>query len=65
MNPDDVQELNELLDQIQSMKVHGSSRLGTALKKPILLLLLISRIENDRVEENRFQFDDIEKRLDC
>lgn len=63
MNPDDVQELNELLDQIQSMKVHGSSRLGAALKKPILLLLLISRIENDRVEENRFQFDDIEKRL--
>ena len=38
--------------------------LATALKKPLLLLLLVSRIENDRVEENRFQFDDIEKKLD-
>ena len=63
MNPDDLQELNELLEQIRAMKVHGSSRLGTALKKPLLLLLLVSRIENDRVEENRFQFDDIEQRL--
>jgi putative restriction endonuclease len=64
MNSDDLQELNELLEQIQSMKVHAPSRLGAALKKPLLLLLLISRIENDRVEENRFQFDDIEKKLD-
>jgi putative restriction endonuclease len=63
MNPDDVQELNELLEQIRSMKVHASSHLGAALKKPLLLLLLISQIENDRIEENRFQFDDIEKRL--
>ena len=46
------------------MKVHAPSRLGAALKKPLLLLLLVSRIENDRVEENRFQFDDIEKKLD-
>jgi putative restriction endonuclease len=64
MNQDDLQELNELLEQIRSMKVHAPSRLGAALKKPLLLLLLISRIENDRVEENRFQFDDIEKKLD-
>jgi len=63
MNLDDLQELNELLEQIRSMKVHASSRLGAALKKPLLLLLLVSRIENDRVEENRFHFDDIEKRL--
>ena len=64
MNPDDLQQLNELLEQIRSMKVHAPSRLGAALKKPLLLLLLISRIENNRVEENRFQFDDIEKKLD-
>ena len=64
MNPDDLHELDEFLDQIRSMKVHASSRLGAALKKPLLLLLLVSRIENDRVEENRFQFDDIEKKLD-
>ncbi len=64
MNSDDLHELNELLEQIQSMKVHSPSRLGAALKKPLLLLLLVSRIENDRVEENRFQFDDVEKKLD-
>jgi putative restriction endonuclease len=64
MNADDLQELNELLEQIRSMKVHAPSRLGAALKKPLLLLLLVSRIENNRVEENRFQFDDIEKKLD-
>ena len=64
MNPDDLQELNELLEQIRSMKVHAPSHLRAALKKPLLLLLLVSRIENDRVEENRFQFDDIEKKLD-
>jgi putative restriction endonuclease len=64
MNQDELQELNELLEQIRSMKVHAPSRLGAALKKPLLLLLLISRIENDRVEENRFQYDDIEKKLD-
>ncbi|MGO9110136.1 MAG: hypothetical protein ACLP9L_12960 [Thermoguttaceae bacterium] len=63
MNPDDLQALNDLLEQIRSMKVHASSRLGAALKKPLLLLLLVSRIENDRVEENRFHFDDIEKKL--
>ena len=63
MNLDDLQELDELLEQIRSMKVHGSSRLGAALKKPLLLLLLVSRIENDRVEENRFHYDDIEKKL--
>jgi hypothetical protein len=57
MNPDDLQELTELLDQIRSMKLHASRRLGAALKKPLLLLLLVSRIENNRVEENRFHFD--------
>ena len=61
MSPDDFQELNELLEQIRSMKVHAPSHLGAALKKPLLVLLLVSRIENDRVEENRFHFDDIEK----
>ncbi|MGD0899192.1 MAG: phosphorothioated DNA-binding restriction endonuclease [Thermoguttaceae bacterium] len=63
MSPDDLQELNELLEQIRSMKVHASNRLGAALKKPLLLLLLVSQIENDRAEQNRFHFDDIEKKL--
>jgi putative restriction endonuclease len=63
MNLDDLQELNDLIEQIRSMKLHGSSRLGPALKKPLLLLLLVSRIENDRVDENRFHYDDIETKL--
>jgi len=64
MNLDDVHGLNDLLEQIGSMKLHGSQRLGAALKKPLLLLLLVSRIENNRVEENRFQFEDIKKPLE-
>jgi len=64
MSPDDLQELVELLEKIRSMKLHGSRHLGAALKKPLLLLLLVSRIENNRVEENRFHFDDIEKKLE-
>ena len=64
MNLDDLRSLDELLDQIRSMKLHGLRRLGAALKKPLLLLLLVSRIENERVEENRFHFDQIEKPLD-
>ena len=28
MTPDDLQELNELLEQIRSMKVHAPSRLA-------------------------------------
>lgn len=64
MNVDDLRSLDELLDQIRSMKLHGSQQLGAALKKPLLLLLLISRIENDRVEENRFHYVEIEKPLE-
>ncbi len=64
MKFEELQELDELLEQIRSMKLHGSGRLGAALKKPLLVLLLVSRIENNRVEENRFHFDDIEKQLE-
>lgn len=63
MNRDDPQELNEFLEQLRSIKMHGSKRLGTALKKPLLLLLLVSWIENGRLDENRFHFEDIEKKL--
>ncbi|MBI2479487.1 MAG: hypothetical protein HYV60_12895 [Planctomycetia bacterium] len=63
MKLDELQELDELLEQIRSMKLHGSERLGAALKKPLLMLLLVSRIENNRVVENRFHFDGIEKQL--
>ncbi|MDA1054106.1 MAG: HNH endonuclease [Planctomycetota bacterium] len=64
MNLNELQKLDELLEQFRSMKLHGSGRLGAALKKPLLVLLLVSRIENNRVEENRFHFDEIEKQLE-
>ncbi len=64
MNVDDQRSLDELLGQIRSMKLQRSQRLGAALKKPILLLLLVSRIENNRIEENRFHYDELEKPLD-
>jgi putative restriction endonuclease len=64
MNPDELRSLDEFIEQIRSMKLHGSRRLGTALKKPLLLLLVISRIENDRTEENRFTFDEFKKPLE-
>lgn len=64
MNPNDVNQFNELLEQIRSMNLHGSKLLGAALKKPLLLLLLISEIENKRVTQNRFHFDEIEKPLE-
>ncbi len=63
MNFDDDQLLNAFLEQIHAMKLQRSGTLGSALKKPLLVLLLVSRIENDRVEENRFHFDDIEQKL--
>lgn len=64
MNHDDFQSLSDFICNIQAMKLHGSRALGAALKKPLLLLLLVSRIENNRVDENRFHFDDIDKKLE-
>ena len=46
-NPDQI--LKQFLADICSMKVHRSSSLGAALKKPLLLLLLVSRIENRQI----------------
>ncbi|MCG7754886.1 hypothetical protein, partial [Flavihumibacter cheonanensis] len=58
------QILDQFLDDICSMKLHRSSSLGAALKKPLLLLLLVSRIENRQIAENRFDFSDIRRELD-
>jgi hypothetical protein len=64
MDHDQLQQVDHLLDQIRSMKMHASRTLGAALKKPLLVLLLVSRIENNRALENRFTFDEIEKPLE-
>ena len=61
-NPDQI--LEQFLSDICSMKLHRSGSLGAALKKPLLLLLLVSRIENRQVHENRFDFSGIRRELD-
>jgi putative restriction endonuclease len=59
-----AQVLEQFLADIGSMKLHASKTLGAALKKPLLLLLLVSRIENGQVAENRFDFADVRRELD-
>jgi len=56
--------LDEFLEQIQAMKLHTSRRYGPALKKPLLLLLLISRIEHTDPSENKFHFANLKSELD-
>ena len=64
MNNDTSNILEGFLADICSMKLHASRTLGAALKKPLLLLLLVSRIENGQVVENRFDFSDVRRELD-
>jgi len=64
MEDDPDQILEQLLTDICSMKLHRSSSLGAALKKPLLLLLLVSRIENRQIDEDHFDFSDIRRELD-
>lgn len=64
MNSSDSQTLDDFQNQVLQMKLHGSSVLGSALKKPLLVLLLVSRIENSRSEENRFHFGEIRNELE-
>mgnify|MGYP000985326851 CR=1 FL=1 len=45
------------------MRLHQSRREGLALKKPLLLLLLISMLEKGELRENRVRFSSIEARL--
>ncbi len=64
MDSNSSQILEQFLAEICSMKLNTSRTLGAALKKPLLLLLLVSRIENGQVEENRFDFSDLRRELD-
>jgi hypothetical protein len=55
--------LNEFLQQLSSMKVHRSAKDGEAKKKPLLLLLLVSRIGDGCLSLNRVRFVDVEAEL--
>lgn len=63
MNDESRDVLSEFIQQIESMKVHRSTIEGAAKKKPLLLLLLISRIERGRLSDNKILFSDVEPTL--
>ena len=54
----------DFLEEIDKLRLHKHQKIGASLKKPLFLLLLISRIENKVDIENRFLFHDIERDLD-
>jgi putative restriction endonuclease len=64
MDDNSADTLDAFLADIRSMKLHASRTLGAALKKPLLLLLLVSRIENGQATENRFDFANIRRELE-
>ncbi|KAB7707129.1 hypothetical protein F9802_08950 [Bacillus aerolatus] len=57
-------DINTLLQWIDEMKLHRSSKAGTALKKPLLLLLLLSKIDRDENIKNKFHYKEVEAELD-
>ena len=56
--------LETFIDQIRAMKLNRSPSLGVAVKKPLLLLLVISQIEQRKIVKNRFSFADLRRQLD-
>ena len=56
MNGTGEDVLNRFLQEISAMKSHSSKTFGRSLKKPLLLLLLISKIAHGIVTDNRFRF---------
>lgn len=63
MDPADRKILDRLLEDIAGLRVHHDSEGRPSLKKPLLLLLVLSRIESGKLTENRIRFGDIEKGL--
>jgi putative restriction endonuclease len=59
MNKTDAEIMGRFLAATSAMQVHSTAHLGNALKKPLLLLLVISRLEHSADRRNRFDFSDI------
>lgn len=55
--------IEEFENQIEQMRMHKSAKDGLALKKPLLLLLLIADIEKQKIPENRITFSQVEADL--
>lgn len=54
--------LTKFLNEIDHLRVHRS-RAGEAKKKPLLILLVLSRIHHGRLRENRIDFTHVERDL--
>lgn len=63
MNKQETKSLDEFLKQIAEIHMNRSTLLGPALKKPLLLLLLIAKIERGEMDQNRLHFSDIRGEL--
>jgi putative restriction endonuclease len=59
----DEQALQSLARAFLSIKVHHSKAAGDAKKKPLLLLLVLSRIEHGQMTSNEIRFQDVEAEL--
>jgi putative restriction endonuclease len=58
-----IMQIN-IYEEIDKLKLHKNQKEGIALKKPLLLLLIISMIQNETDNDNKFLFNSIEKNLD-
>ena len=65
MKDADSKTLKTFVSEIHAMKLHRSRTAGAALKKPLLLLLVISRVQKRPPPENIFRFSDIRSDLDA
>jgi len=55
--------VEDFKDELQQMILHKSKKGGFALKKPLLILLIISEIEKGNIRENKILFAQIESKL--
>ncbi len=55
--------INSFIQDIYNLRVYKNNKHGTALKKPLLVLLLLAKIERGEVLSNRIHFCEIEDEL--
>ena len=63
MDAADRQTLDRFLQAIRGMRVHRDGEGRPALKKPLLLLLILDRLASGKLSENRISFSAIEEEL--
>lgn len=63
MDAADRDTLDRFLQDIDSMRVHRDAEGRASLKKPLLLLLVLSRLESGKLSQNRIHFTDVEAEL--